>query len=390
MSPGPSPAVLHERVLTWWDEHARPLPWREPGCSAWGVFVSEVMSQQTPLARVEPAWLRWMQRWPTPAALAQDSPGEAVRMWDRLGYPRRALRLWGSAAALSAAGVNPGDVILNTFSYHLTPAAFMFESGAEAIGCAVIPTGPGNTADQLIAIEQFQPSGYVGTPDFLKIILDKGAEQGTDTSSLRLALVSGAALPESLRLELAGRGVQVRQCYGTADLGIVAYEGDGPGMVVNEGVLLEIVRPGTGEPVPDGEVGEVVVTRLSPDYPLFRFATGDLSAILSGPSDDGRTNRRIRGWLGRADQATKVKGMFVRPEQVAAVARSVAGTGKVRLVVKREGEQDRMELWAEHAAAAAADPLGAKLAEVTKLKGVVRIVPPGTLPNDGKVIADER
>ncbi|KFI32039.1 AMP-dependent synthetase [Haematobacter massiliensis] len=297
---------------------------------------------------------------------------------------------WGAARALHAAGLRQGDVVLNTFSYHLTPAAFMFESGAEAIGCAVIPTGPGNTADQLIAIEQFQPSGYVGTPDFLKIILDKGAEQGTDTSSLRLALVSGAALPESLRLELAGRGVQVRQCYGTADLGIVAYEGDGPGMVVNEGVLLEIVRPGTGEPVPDGEVGEVVVTRLSPDYPLFRFATGDLSAILSGPSDDGRTNRRIRGWLGRADQATKVKGMFVRPEQVAAVARSVAGTGKVRLVVKREGEQDRMELWAEHAAAAAADPLGAKLAEVTKLKGVVRIVPPGTLPNDGKVIADER
>lgn len=297
---------------------------------------------------------------------------------------------WSAARALHAAGFRKGDVVLNTFSYHLTPAAFIFESGAEALGCAVIPTGPGNTSDQLVAIRQFRPRGYVGTPDFLKIILDRGTEAGVDTSSLRIALVTGAALPESLRLELAGRGVAVRQCYGTADLGIVAYEGEGPGMVINEGVIVEIVRPGTGEPVPEGEVGEVLVTRLTADYPLFRFATGDLSAVLSGPSPDGRTNQRIRGWLGRADQATKVKGMFVRPEQMAAIAAAVPGTGRLRLVVTREGEQDRMELRAEHGDQGAEAKLAAKLAEITKLKGAVAVVPPGSLPNDGKVIADER
>lgn len=294
---------------------------------------------------------------------------------------------WGSARALHAAGVRRGDVILNTFSYHMTPAAFIFEAGAAALGCAVIPAGPGNTADQLVAIRQYRPRVYVGTPDFLKIILDKGAEAGADTSSLRLGLVTGAALPESLRAELAARGVKVRQCYGTADLGIVAYEGEGPGMVVNEGVILEIVRPGTGEPLPDGEVGEVVVTRLDPDYPLLRFATGDLSAVMAGPGGDGRTNRRIRGWMGRADQATKVKGMFVRPEQIAAVAAAVPGAGRLRLEVRREGEQDRMELLAEGGDAAR---LAEALAEATRLRGEVRIVAPGSLPNDGKVIADLR
>lgn len=297
---------------------------------------------------------------------------------------------WGSARALHAAGVRRGDVILNTFSYHMTPAAFIFEAGAAALGCAVIPAGPGNTADQLVAIRQYRPGVYVGTPDFLKIILDKGAEAGADCTSLTRALVTGAALPESLRAELGARGVAVRQCYGTADLGIVAYEAGGPGMVANEGVIVEIVRPGTGEPVPDGEVGEVVVTRLDADYPLLRFATGDLSAIVTGAAPDTRTYRRIRGWLGRADQATKVKGMFVRPEQIAAIAAAVPGTLRLRLEVRREGEQDRMELLAEHADPDAAGALAGRLAEITRLSGQVRVVAPGSLPNDGKVIADLR
>jgi len=297
---------------------------------------------------------------------------------------------WGSARALFAAGLREGEVVLNTFSYHLTPAAAIFETGAHALGCAVIPAGPGNTADQLTAIERFRPSFYVGTPDFLKILLDKAVEEGRDASSIRNGVVSGAALPESLRQEFAERGVAVRQSYGTADLGIVAYEADGPGLVVNEGVIVEIVQPGTGQPVSDGEVGEIVVTRLTPEYPLFRFATGDLSAVLTEPARDGRTNMRIRGWLGRADQATKVKGMFVRPEQIAAVAAAVPGTGRLRLVVTREGEQDRMELCAEHADAGAETTLAAKLAEITRLNGTVTVHAPGSLPNDGKVIVDER
>ncbi len=297
---------------------------------------------------------------------------------------------WGSARALFAAGLREGEVVLNTFSFHLTPAAAIFESGAHALGCAVIPAGPGNTADQLTAIERFRPSFYIGTPDFLKIILDKAAEGGRDASSIRHAVVSGAALPESLRQELAERGVEVRQCFGTADLGIVAYEADGPGLVVNEDVIVEIVQPGTGQPVADGEVGEMLVTRLTPEYPLFRFATGDLSAVLSEPVPGGRTNMRIRGWLGRADQATKVKGMFVRPEQIAAVAAAVPGTGRLRLIVTREGEQDRMELRAEHADASAGTALAAKLAEITRLNGTVTLHAPGSLPNDGKVIVDER
>ncbi len=297
---------------------------------------------------------------------------------------------WGSARALFAAGLREGEVVLNTFSYHLTPAAAIFESGAHSLGCAVIPAGPGNTADQLTAIERFRPSFYIGTPDFLKIILDKAAEEGRDASSIHNAMVSGAALPESLRQEFAERGVAVRQSYGTADLGIVAYEADGPGLVANEDVILEIVKPGTGQPVSDGEVGEILVTRLSPEYPLFRFATGDLSAVLTEPVSDGRTNMRIRGWLGRADQSTKVKGMFVRPEQIAAVAAAVPGTGRLRLIVTREGEQDRMELRAEHADASAETALAAKLAEITRLNGTVTLHAPGSLPNDGKVIVDER
>lgn len=297
---------------------------------------------------------------------------------------------WNSAAALHAAGVRQGDVILNTFSYHLTPAAFIFEGGAEAIGCPVIPAGPGNTADQLVAIAQYRPRVYVGVPDFLKIILDKADEAGADRSSLKIGMVTGAALPESLRAEFAARGVDVRQCYGTADLGIIAYETGGNGMVVSENAILEIVRPGTGDPVAPGEVGEIVVTRLDLDYPLVRFATGDMSAFLTEPQPDGRTGPRIKGWMGRADQATKVKGMFVRPEQVAAIARAVPGAGRLRLEVSREGEQDRMELVAEHADAGTGAAFAAKLQEITRLKGLVRVVEPGSLPNDGIVIADRR
>lgn len=289
---------------------------------------------------------------------------------------------WGSAAALSAAGVRGGDVILNTFSYHLTPAAFIFEAGAEALGCPVIPAGPGNTADQMTAIRQYRPRVYVGVPDFLKILLDKADEAGVDRTCLQVGMVTGAALPESLRAELAGRGVAVRQCYGTADLGIVAFEDGGPGMVVNDGVIVEIVRPGTGDPVAPGEVGEIVVTRLNADYPLLRFATGDMSAF------DGAG--RIKGWMGRADQAAKVKGMFVRPEQIAAIGRAVPGCQRLRLEISRSGEQDRMHLLAEHPDAAVAAPLADKLAEITRLKGSVQVVAPGSLPNDGRVIADLR
>lgn len=303
---------------------------------------------------------------------------------------------WGSARALHAAGVRPGDIALNTFSYHLTPAAFIFEAGLDAIGCPVIPAGPGNTADQLAAIAHFRPRVYIGVPDFLKILIDKADEAGADRASLEIGMVTGAALPESLRAELAGKGVAVRQCYGTADLGIIAFEtGDRdqnhPGMVLNENVIVEIVRPGTGDPVADGEVGEIVVTRLDADYPLLRFATGDMSAILTDcAAQDGRTNRRIKGWMGRADQATKVKGMFVRPEQIAAIARAIPGCGRLRLEVSREGEQDRMQLLAEHADAAMQAALGDCLSEITRLKGAVTIVAPGSLPNDGLVIADLR
>ncbi len=292
---------------------------------------------------------------------------------------------WGAAKALAAAGVTPQDIVLNTFSYHLTPAGAMFESGAHALGCAVIPAGPGNTADQLVAMVQFQPTVYIGTPDFLKILLDK-AREADIASPIRRAVVSGAALPPSLRADLVERGIAVVQCYGTADLGIVAYEDGGEGMAVNDGVVLEIVRPGTDDPLPDGEVGEIVVTRLNRDYPLIRFATGDMSRTL--PSTNSR--RRIAGWMGRADQATKVKGMFVRPEQVAALGRALGISGRMRLVVTRADEQDAMVLKIEHADQSLAAAAAHKLAEITKLKGLVEIVPVGDLPNDGKVIADER
>lgn len=300
---------------------------------------------------------------------------------------------WRSARGLYAAGLRRGDVVLNTFSYHLTPGGFLLDSGARAIGCAVIPAGPGNTEQQIDLIAHLRPSAYVGTPDFLKIVLDAAQAAGRPADSLRRAVVSGAAFPPSLQAEIRARGIDAYQIYATADLGLVAYETPArEGMVVGEDVLVEIVRPGTGEPVPDGEVGEVVVTSFDLHHPWIRLALGDLSAILPGISPCGRTNVRIRGWLGRADQTAKVKGMFVRPEQVAEVGRRHAGLGRLRLVIRRDGETDAMTLKAE--CATPADELAAAVADtlraVTKLGGTIELLPPGSLPNDGKVIEDVR
>jgi phenylacetate-CoA ligase len=299
----------------------------------------------------------------------------------------------GAARALFAAGFRAGDIVHNSFSHHLTPGAYLLEAGAHALGCATIPGGVGNTEQQLEAIGHYRPSGYVGTPDFLKVLLDTAEKSGRDAPPFRRGLVSGAALPPSLRQELAARGVDVAQCYAVAEVGVIAYESPArEGMILNENTIVEIVRPGTGDPVAEGEVGEVVVTSFNPDYPMIRLATGDLSAVLAGPSPCGRTNTRIKGWMGRADQTTKVKGMFVRPEQIAELTKRHPELGRVRLAVTREGEQDAMTLHAE--CATPSDGFEQKIAEalqsVTKLRGGVKLVAPGTLPNDGKVIADER
>jgi phenylacetate-CoA ligase len=300
---------------------------------------------------------------------------------------------WGAARAFFAAGFRKGDIVLNCFSYHLTPGGHIMESGALALGCPVIPAGIGNTDQQVEAIRYLKPSGYCGTPDFLKVLLDRARELKSDASSIKRGLVSGAALPATLRKELKERGVEVCQAYATADLGIIAYESpQSEGMIVNEGLIAEIVRPGTGEPVTIGEVGEVVVTRLNSDYPLLRFATGDLSAFLPATSRCGRTNMQLKGWLGRADQTTKVKGMFVHPSQVAEVQKRHPELIRLRLVVTRRGEQDVMTLRAEakNSGNGLCEAVGSSLQAVTKLRGAVEVVAPGTLPNDGKVIADER
>jgi phenylacetate-CoA ligase len=300
---------------------------------------------------------------------------------------------WRSARGLFAAGFRRGDIVLNTFSYHLTPGGFIMDSGARALGCAVIPAGPGNTEQQFELIEAYRPVAYCGTPDFLKILLDGAASAGRDVSSIKRALVSGAAFPKSLQEEFSGRGIEAYQAYATADLGFIAHETSArDGLVVNESIIVEIVRPGTGDPVPEGDVGEIVVTTLDPHHPFIRLALGDLTAAIPGVSPCGRTNMRIKGWMGRADQATKVKGMFIRPEQVAEIGRRHPELGRLRLVVTRDGETDVMALKAETANPTGdlATALGATLQSVTKLKGTVTLVAPGTLPNDGKAIADER
>ena len=301
---------------------------------------------------------------------------------------------WRVARALKAAGFAAGDLVHNSFSYHLTPGAWMMESGAHALGCTVFPGGVGNTEQQLQAMVDLQPDAYCGTPSFLRIALEKAAELGLSLPSLKKALVSGEAFPPSLRDWLAERGIAGYQAYATADAGMIAYETAArEGLVVEEGILLEIVRPGTGDPVPDGEVGEVVVTVFNPDYPLVRFGTGDLSAILAGPCPTGRTNVRIKGWMGRADQTTKVRGMFVHPGQVAEVVRRHApAVARARLVVEGEMANDRMTLRVEAATAdeALLQAVAVTVKDITKLRANVVACNPRSLPNDGKVIEDAR
>jgi phenylacetate-CoA ligase len=302
---------------------------------------------------------------------------------------------WRLARALFAAGFRRGDLVHNAFAYHMTPAGAMVESGAIALGCTVFPAGTGQSEQQVQAMADLRPHGYVGTPSFLKILLDKADALGVRVGSVTKATVSGEAFPAALREAFAARGIDAYQLYATADVGSIAYETPArAGLVVDEGVLVEIVRPGTGDPVPEGEVGEVVVTTLfTDDYPLIRFGTGDLSALIPGASPCGRTNVRLRGWLGRADQTTKVRGMFVHPAQVAEVVARHGGVGRARLVVDRQADGlDAMTLEIEAAEGAALDhgAVVASLREITKLRGDVRLVAPGSLPNDGKVIDDRR
>jgi phenylacetate-CoA ligase len=315
------------------------------------------------------------------------SPGPIFEPEDAQSDP------WRGARALYAVGFRSGDIVLNTFSYHLTPGGFIFDSSARALGCAVIPAGPGNTEAQFELIESYRPMGYSGTPDFLKILIDGAATAGRDISSIKRAMVSGAAFPPSLQQEIKARGIDAYQAFGTADLGLAAFETPArDGMVLNEDLILEIVKPGTGDPVAEGDVGEMVVTSLDPHHPWIRLALGDLTAELPGTSACGRTNMRIKGWMGRADQTTKVKGMFVRPEQVAEIGRRHPELRRLRLVVTRADETDVMSLKAECASPGAAlhEQVTATLRAVAKLGGAVELVAVGSLPNDGKVIADER
>jgi phenylacetate-CoA ligase len=299
---------------------------------------------------------------------------------------------WRMARAVYAAGFRSGELIHNCFSYHFTPAGSMMETGAHAIGCTVFAGGTGQTEQQVQAMAELKPAGYIGTPSFLKIIVEKAAELNIALPSLKKALVSGEAFPPSLRDWLAERGIAGYQCYATADLGLIAYETESrEGLVLDEGVIVEIVRPGTGDPVPEGEVGELVVTSLNPDYPLIRFGTGDLSAVLSGQCPTGRTNTRIKGWMGRADQTTKVRGMFVHPGQVAEVVKRFPEIQRARLVVSGEMANDQMCLKVEAKEAdGLAQKIGDAVRDITKLRADVSFVTAGSLPNDGKVIEDAR
>jgi phenylacetate-CoA ligase len=300
---------------------------------------------------------------------------------------------WRLARALFAAGFRGGELIHNCFSYHFVPAGSMMETGAHALGCTVFAAGTGQTEQQVTTISELRPAGYVGTPSFLKIIVDKASEMGVPLTGMTKAMVGGEAFPPSLRDWLREHAIEAYQCYATADVGSIAYETQArSGLVIDEGVVVEIVRPGTGDCVPEGEVGELVVTTLNPDYPLVRFGTGDLSAVMPGACPSGRTNQRIKGWLGRADQTTKVRGMFVHPAQVADIVRRFPEVQRARLVVSGEMANDVMTLLVE--ATDAVEGLGPRIAEairdVTKLRGDVQVRPPGSLPNDGKVIEDAR
>lgn len=299
---------------------------------------------------------------------------------------------WRMARAIYAAGFRPGELIHNCFSYHFVPAGSMMETGAHALGCTVFPGGTGQTEQQVQAMRDLKPAGYIGTPSFLKIIVEKAAEMGVPLPSVKKAMFGGEAFPPSLRDWFLARGIDGYQCYATADLGLIAYETPArEGLVLDEGVIVEIVRPGTGDPVPEGEVGELVVTVLNPDYPLVRFGTGDLSAILSGTCPTGRTNTRIKGWMGRADQTTKIRGMFVHPKQVDTVAKRFPEVARARLVVSGEMANDVMTLKVEAAPEQGlAERIGDAVREVTKLRAQVEVVAVGSLPNDGKVIEDAR
>lgn len=345
-------------------------------------------SELTTLAKQDPPF----------GGLATAEPGEFARVFSSPGpiYEPESHRpdYWRLARALFAAGFRRGDLVHNSFAYHFTPAGSMVEGAARAVGCAVFPAGVGQTELQAQSVNDLRPDGYTGTPSFLKIILDKAAEMNLDTTSLRKAVVSGEALPVSLRAEISSYGVEVLQCYASSDLGLIAYESPAKeGLIVDEGVIVEIVRPGTGDVVPDGEVGEIVVTTFNPDYPLIRFATGDLSAIMAGVSPCGRTNMRIRGWMGRADQTTKVRGMFVTPTQVAEVVKRHPEIKKGRLVVDRQASNDTMTLHCETEGGASTELANAiviSLRDVCKLRGDVAFAAIGSLASDGKVIDDIR
>jgi phenylacetate-CoA ligase len=300
---------------------------------------------------------------------------------------------WRMARAIYAAGFRPGELIHNSFSYHFVPAGSMMETGAQAMGCTVFPGGTGQTEQQVQAMAELGPAGYIGTPSFLKIIVEKAAEMKVPLPTVKRALVSGEAFPPSLRDWLSARGIVGYQCYASADLGLIAYETQArEGLVLDEGVIVEIVRPGTGDPVVEGEVGELVVTTLNADYPLVRFGTGDLSAMLPGTCPTGRTNGRIKGWMGRADQTVKIRGMFVHPGQVAAITRRFPEVVRARLVVSGEMANDTMTLQVEAAGMIAGldQRIGEAIRDITKLRGNVELLAPGSLPNDGKVIEDAR
>ena len=304
----------------------------------------------------------------------------------------KALDYWRVGRAVYAAGFRAGDLAHNAFSYHMTPGAFLMEGGAQAVGCTVFPAGTGQTEQQLQAIGELKPDGYLGTPSFLKILVEKAHEAGQPLS-IKKGLVSGEAFPPSLRDWFSERGMSIYQCYATADLGLIAYETTArQGMVLDEGVIVEIVRPGTGDPVAEGEVGELVVTTLNPDYPLIRFGTGDLSAVLPGHCPTGRTNTRIKGWMGRADQTTKIRGMFVHPGQVAEVIKRFPEIAKARLVVSGEMANDLMTLKVEarEMREGLSEQVAQAVRDVTKLRSEIELLEPGSLPNDGKVIEDAR
>ena len=365
-----------------------------------GVAAQDVTSRaalaQLPVMR-KSALMEWQRAGPPFGGIAATAPGKLARIFVSPGPvydpEGRAADYWRFARALHAAGFRAGDLVQNTFAYHFTPAGSMAESGAHALGCAVIPAGGGQTELQVKTIAELKPDGYVGTPSFLRIILEKGRELGADLSSLDKALVSAEALPPSLRAAIKDLGVTALQCYATADLGLIAYESPAlEGMIVDEAVIVEIVRPGSGDPVPPGEVGEVVVTAFNRDYPLIRFATGDLSAAMAGVSPCGRTNMRIKGWMGRADQRTKVRGMFVDPAQIGEVMLRHREIRRARLVVDTRNKADAMKLCCETEAPSDAlrDAIARTLNTVTNLRGEVELVVRGALPNDGKLIDDVR